>query len=132
MSQPFYSRVLNRDGLLQTASNIAMQSSRYSELLGLHQRIPGIDPADVLIFDDAHLAENAAHGLFSLDVSRFDHENLYNELVAAIADRFPHYSIIADYKEANYPPNSPTELVNFTDWQISHRNWNHWFQSRIM
>lgn len=77
---------------------------------------PGIDPADVLIFDDAHLAENAAHGLFSLDVSRFDHENLYNELVAAIADRFPHYSIIADYKEANYPPNSPTELVNFTDW----------------
>jgi hypothetical protein len=77
---------------------------------------PGIDPADVLIFDDAHLAENAAHGLFSLDVTKSDHEDLYNQVVAAIADRFPHYAIIADYKEGNYPPNSPTELVNFTDW----------------
>lgn len=77
---------------------------------------PGIDPADVLVLDDAHLAENAAHGLFSLDISRIEHEDLYVGVIASLADRFPHYAVISDYKEGNQSPVSPTELLNFTDW----------------
>ena len=83
---------------------------------GYINQSPGIDPADVLVLDDAHLAESAAHGLFSLDISRIDHEDLYVEVVEALADRFPHYAVISDYKEGKQSPVSPTELINFTDW----------------
>jgi hypothetical protein len=83
---------------------------------GYINQSPGIDPADVLVLDDAHLAESAAHGLFSLDISRVDHEDLYAEVVANLADRFPHYTVINDYKEGKQSPISPTELINFTDW----------------
>ena len=76
---------------------------------------PGIDPADILVLDDAHLAENAAHGLFSLDISRIEHTDLYEEIIATLADRFPHYAVITDYKEGKQSPISPTELINFTD-----------------
>ena len=83
---------------------------------GYINQSPGIDPADILVLDDAHLAENAAHGLFSFDVTRSEHEELFDELLKAIAARFPHYTSVVDYSEARQTPFSPVELLNFTDW----------------
>lgn len=77
---------------------------------------PGIDPADILILDDAHLAENAAHDLFSLEISRSDNKSLYGEIINGLASRFPHYSKIVEYQQASQSSFSAIELVNFTDW----------------
>lgn len=83
---------------------------------GYINQSPGIDPADVVVLDDAHLAENAAHGLFSLDVNKSKHEKLFQELIAALAFRFPHYITIVDCQQGNHTPFAPIELLNFTDW----------------
>jgi hypothetical protein len=83
---------------------------------GYINQSPGIDPAEVLVLDDAHLAENAAHGLFSLDVNRVKHEKLFEELIAALASRFQHYITIVDCQQGNHTPFAPIELLNFTDW----------------
>lgn len=83
---------------------------------GYINQSPGIDPADVLVLDDAHLAENAAHSLFALDVSISDHPTLFQELIAALAVRFPHYTRIVDCQEGTHTLFAPIELLNFTDW----------------
>jgi len=83
---------------------------------GYINQSPGIDPADVLVLDDAHLAENAAHSLFALDVSISDHPTLFQELIAALAVRFPHYTRIVDCQEGTQTLFAPIELLNFTDW----------------
>ncbi len=83
---------------------------------GYINQSPGLDPADILVLDDAHLAENAAHGLFSLEIGRGKHLALYTAVVGAIATQFPHYTAAADYHQDNHTPFSPIELINFTDW----------------
>lgn len=83
---------------------------------GYINQSPGIDPADVLILDDAHLAENAAHGLFSIEINRFDNSVLFQELIDSLASRFPHYTPLSDYQQNNLTPFGPIELINFTDW----------------
>ena len=48
--------------------------------------------------DDAHLAENAAHSLYSLDINRREHGALFSALIGALAMRFfPHYSRLSEY-----------------------------------
>lgn len=42
---------------------------------------PAIEPADLLIMDDAHLAEHSLDSLFSAEITRFDHLGLFNTLV---------------------------------------------------
>ncbi len=83
---------------------------------GYINQSPGIDPADVLVFDDAHLAESAAHSLFAIDVSLSKHKALFRELITALAKRFPHYTRIVDCEQGIQTPFAPVELLNFTDW----------------
>lgn len=83
---------------------------------GYINQSPGVDPADILVLDDAHLAENAAYSLFALDVNMSDHSTLFQELIAALAVRFPHYTRIVDCWEGRQARFAPIELLNFTDW----------------
>jgi hypothetical protein len=82
---------------------------------GYINQSPGIEPADVLILDDAHLAESAAHGLFSIEISRHEYAQLYGNLIAQLATRFPHYTRLADYAAGNSVALPIIELISFTD-----------------
>jgi superfamily II DNA or RNA helicase len=42
---------------------------------------PVVDSADLLIIDDAHLAEGPLDSLFSLEIDRYDHPALFGSLV---------------------------------------------------
>ncbi|PFC40640.1 hypothetical protein CN300_26255 [Bacillus thuringiensis] len=52
------------------------------------------DDADVLIFDDAHSSENYIASHWSLDISRFEHRELYNSLVECLKEELgvTHYN----------------------------------------
>jgi type III restriction/modification enzyme restriction subunit len=76
---------------------------------------PVIDPADLLIMDDAHLAEHCLHSLYSLEIKKHEHEYLFNSLVAELQARFPEYSVLADAVAGDTPPTSSTELLSFID-----------------
>jgi hypothetical protein len=83
---------------------------------GYINQSPGVDPADVLVLDDAHLAESAAHSLFALDIGVSKHQLLFRNLIAALAVRFPHSSRIVDCHQDIQTPFATVELLNFTDW----------------
>lgn len=57
---------------------------------------PAIDPASLLIMDDAHLAEHCLHSLFSVEVDRFEHPALFSSVIHELARRFPDYGVIQD------------------------------------
>jgi hypothetical protein len=76
---------------------------------------PVIDPADLLVMDDAHLAEHCLHSLYSAEIKRHAHENLFNALIAELQARFPEYSVLADAVAGDAPSTSPTELLSFAD-----------------
>ena len=76
---------------------------------------PVIDNADLLVMDDAHLAEHCFHSLWSLDISRYRHESLFKNLVSEISTHFPEYTVaqdaLDDLENNYYPP----ELLSFID-----------------
>jgi hypothetical protein len=76
---------------------------------------PVIDPADLLVMDDAHLAEHCLHSLYSVEIKRQSHENLFNALITELQARFPEYSVLADAIAGDVPPTSATELLSFID-----------------
>lgn len=76
---------------------------------------PVIDPANLLVMDDAHLAEHCLHSLYSVEIKRHPHKNLFNDLVSELQARFPEYSVLADAMTGDSPPTSPTELLSFVD-----------------
>ena len=57
---------------------------------------PIIDPADLIVMDDAHLAEHCLHSLYSVEIDKFSHENLFKTLITELRERFPEYSILTD------------------------------------
>lgn len=72
-------------------------------------------PADVLILDDAHLAENPISGLFSVRVKKSDNDDLYMSIINAIKSLRPgRYAIIEDII-MDMPVESPF-LLPFSDW----------------
>lgn len=75
---------------------------------------PVIDSADLLVVDDAHLAEAALDSLFSLDIDRYAHPAVYNTLVRELAEAFPDYATFQDVV-ADVPSRAGTELVSFLD-----------------
>lgn len=83
---------------------------------------PVIDPADLLIMDDAHLAEHCFHTLWSMEINKHDHSSLFTSLMTEISVRFPEYSVVQDAlveSESNY---NPPELFSFIDQlEISNR-----------
>lgn len=54
----------------------ASQSAIMNYWLYINQN-PVIDPADLLVMDDAHLAEHCLHSLYSIEIKRNPHENLF-------------------------------------------------------
>ena len=79
---------------------------------------PVIDPANLLIMDDTHLAEHCLHSLYSVEIDRFDHRSLFETLVNELASRFPEYSVLHDALDLNAPPTAPTELFSFLDQNL--------------
>jgi hypothetical protein len=77
---------------------------------------PVIDIADLLIMDDAHLAEHCLHSLYSVEIERKAHESLFKTLITELQERFPEYSVLADaLADEDVPNPSPTELLSFID-----------------
>lgn len=77
---------------------------------------PVIDPADLVIMDDAHLAEHSLHSLYSVEIDKFSHQTLFHALAAELNRRFPEYRVLADaMNEEDVPSNCPPELLSFID-----------------
>jgi hypothetical protein len=75
---------------------------------------PVIDSADLLVIDDAHLAEAALDSLFSVEVDRYAHPAMFDALVRALAEAFPDYATFQD-AVADVPSRAGTELLSFLD-----------------
>ena len=76
---------------------------------------PVIDPADLLIMDDAHLAEHCFHSLWSLEISRNQHFSLFSSLMTEISVRFPEYTVVQDALANSELSYNPPELLSFID-----------------
>ena len=76
---------------------------------------PVIDPANLLIMDDAHLAEHCLHSLYSVEITRLAHRELFEALVSELQQRFPEYSVLSDALDSSFGSNRPPELLSFID-----------------
>ena len=77
---------------------------------------PVLDPADLLVMDDAHLAEHCLHSLYSVEINRFSHPELFATLVATLRDHFPEYAVLSDALSDEGQGNfTPPELLSFFD-----------------
>jgi len=76
---------------------------------------PVIDPADLIIMDDAHLAEHCLHSLYSVEIDRFAHETLFKTLATELYQRYPEYTILPDLISGDAPPTCPPEMLSFID-----------------
>lgn len=76
---------------------------------------PVIDPADLLLMDDAHLAEHCLHSLYSVEIDRHSHGSLFESVVTELSSRFPEYSVLQDALGDEVAHSTPTELMSFLD-----------------
>jgi hypothetical protein len=76
---------------------------------------PVMDPADLLVMDDAHLAEHCLHSLFSVEIDKARHDTLFRSLITELRARFPEYSVMTDALASDVPSSSPAELLSFLD-----------------
>ena len=96
---------------------------RYSRFLSIaimnywvyYNQRPVMDPADTLIMDDAHLAEHCLHSLFSVEITRIQHAELFEAIVSELQRRLPEYSVLADALHDDNSLNTPPELLSFID-----------------
>ncbi len=75
---------------------------------------PVIDSPDLLVIDDAHLAETALDSLYSVEIDRVSHPALFNTLVSALGQAFPDYATFQDAL-AEVPSRAGAELLSFLD-----------------
>ena len=76
---------------------------------------PVIDPADLLVMDDAHLAEHCLHSLYSVEIDKHRHSALFESLMTELGARYPEYGVITDALAQDTPSVSPAELLSFLD-----------------
>ena len=76
---------------------------------------PVVDPADLVVMDDAHLAEHCLDSLYSVRISRKDHKDLFERLVQELHERFPNYAILADAVAYDVPLDMSADLLSFID-----------------
>jgi hypothetical protein len=76
---------------------------------------PVIDPADLLIMDDAHLAEHCLHSLYSVEIRRNGHDNLYTSIISELAQYYPEYTVLSDALANDNSLSTPPELLSFID-----------------
>ena len=50
---------------------------------------PVIDPADLLVMDDAHLAEHCLHSLYSVEIDKYQHDALFTSLMTELRRDIP-------------------------------------------
>lgn len=77
---------------------------------------PKMEPADVLIFDDAHLAEQPLAGMFALRIDRRTQQELYDsfcDLVLAHSDLYPTVELM---RSGEAGPTTAPELLAFNHW----------------
>ena len=75
---------------------------------------PVVDSADLLVIDDAHLAEAALDSLYSMEIDRYAHPVLFEALVRDLAQAFPDYATLQDAL-SDAPSRAGTELLSFLD-----------------
>ena len=76
---------------------------------------PVVDPAHLVVMDDAHLAEHCLHSLYSVMITRNSHGQLFEELVTELHEQFPDYAVLADATDDSSPAFGSTELLSFID-----------------
>jgi hypothetical protein len=77
---------------------------------------PILDPADLLVMDDAHLAELCLHSLFSAEINRYSHPELFSTIVTTLRESFPDYNVFNDALAEESSGNiTPPELLSFFD-----------------
>jgi hypothetical protein len=76
---------------------------------------PVVDSADLLVIDDAHLAENALQSLFSIRVDRYAHPQLFSMLVTELSARLPDYASLEDAQSDDPFPRAGVELMSYLD-----------------
>lgn len=73
-------------------------------------------PANVLILDDAHLAENPLGELFTVRIVRRERPDLYQRILTAFTTLRPtRYLGLEDIINDRFPPRDPL-LIPFSDW----------------
>jgi hypothetical protein len=83
---------------------------------------PVVDSADLLIMDDAHLAEHCLHSLWSVEIDCYSHSALFKDIVTELINRYPEYRILHDAVDENVLSSTPPELLSFIDqWHVSAR-----------
>lgn len=77
---------------------------------------PRVSPADVVIFDDAHLAEEPLVDRFALRISRHDQRELYESLCDLVLVHTELYPNIRLFRSGQADIATPPELLTFVDW----------------
>lgn len=80
---------------------------------------PKVEPADLVILDDAHLAEQPLAGMFTLRVPREAGGgiDLYRELCDLVLHHAGNaYPTLKALRDGTTPSGSPPELIAFNDW----------------
>jgi hypothetical protein len=80
---------------------------------------PRVQPADLVIFDDAHLAEQPLSSMFTLRVERQADggRELYESVCDLVLQHAPDaYPTLRALRDGSAPPGSPPELIAFNDW----------------
>ena len=72
------------------ASANAIAITTYS---GLFNTNPRFNNPETIIFDDAHAGDSYISGLWSLSISRYEHRDLYDQIVNLYIDEIPKYII---------------------------------------
>jgi hypothetical protein len=78
---------------------------------------PVPDPADLVVFDDAHLAEQPLAGMFGVRVDRRTQRPLYEDLCDLVLAHTDMYPSVRLMREAAATPTTPPELLAFPHWQ---------------
>ena len=77
----------------------AIAISTYS---GLFNFKPRLNSANAIILDDAHSAENYIVLMWSLDINRYDHKDIFFEIISLFEDKLPS-SLVDHLKNDNAP-----------------------------
>lgn len=77
---------------------------------------PRVQPADVIIFDDAHLAEQSLTGLAGVRISAAADPVLYVGVCDLLMAHTSAYSSLKAMRDGTAPFNTPPELIAFNDW----------------
>lgn len=77
---------------------------------------PKMEPADVLILDDAHLAEQPLAGMFGIRIDRRTQQPLYEAFCDLVLAHTDLYSTVEMMRSGDAGPTTAPELLAFNHW----------------